>query len=280
MPGLLTTGNDPTVVMTLLAQIIDDAGLFPPESLPMHAALARHAAQLATGNPMMTGRFLCPSNRMAECRAALHDRLTLGLICHLEPHAVRGALRAIDEDPRLRLASVEGPLPEDGSALANWNLPQPVYVELLLDGDLVRNLGWLAEHGLRAKVRCGGVRADLFPAPDALAGFLKTCVKTDVPFKATAGLHHAVTNRDSETGLRHFGFLNLVIAVARAVQGAGMRDLEQALKIEKAEPLARELSGLGRGAAQRTRDLFVCFGSCSTTEPVEDVLALGLLGTA
>ena len=45
--------------MNLLAALVDDAGLFPPESLPMAEALTRHRADEAAGHLMLSGRFLC-----------------------------------------------------------------------------------------------------------------------------------------------------------------------------------------------------------------------------
>ena len=93
-----------------------------------------------------------------------------------------------------------------------------------------------------------------------------------MPFKATAGLHHAVAAPG-----RH-GFLNLLAAAA-------FGDEERALAEEDSAAF-----GLGDGRfawrgheadaaeiARVRRDVFVSFGSCSVAEPVEDLEALGLL---
>jgi len=56
----------------LLARLVDDAGLFPPEQLPMGEALARHWADEMSPSPgrsMLTHRFLCPASRLGELRA-------------------------------------------------------------------------------------------------------------------------------------------------------------------------------------------------------------------
>src|SRR5205085_6885486 len=72
-PGVrLELGPGPRPVnLGLLAALVDDAGLFPPEQLPMAAALARHRADEAAGHPMLSHRFLCPASRLAELRAEL-----------------------------------------------------------------------------------------------------------------------------------------------------------------------------------------------------------------
>jgi len=51
-----------------------------------------------------------------------------------------------------------------------------------------------------------------------------------VPFKCTAGLHHAVHHTDPATGFVHHGFLNIVAATARAIVGG---DVEGALTEER-----------------------------------------------
>ncbi|MDJ0429161.1 hypothetical protein QNA19_24815, partial [Rhodococcus fascians] len=51
-----------------------------------------------------------------------------------------------------------------------------------------------------AKFRTGGVVAEAYPDEDELASALATVIASGVPFKATAGLHHAVRNTDPHTG--------------------------------------------------------------------------------
>src|SRR5439155_19860364 len=66
---MLTSPGDTPGPPGLLAALVDDAGLFPPESLPMAEALARHRADEAAGYPMLSHRFLCPASRIGELRA-------------------------------------------------------------------------------------------------------------------------------------------------------------------------------------------------------------------
>ena len=83
------------------------------------------------------------------------------------------------------------------------------------------------------------------------------CRDAGVPFKCTAGLHHAVRH-----GEEH-GFLN-ILAATTAPAGR----LEAVLAEEDASAL---------DVARADRGLFVGFGSCSWREPVDDLIELGLL---
>src|SRR5690606_33764972 len=55
----------------LMTGLVDDAGLFPPTSLAMADALARHRRDQAAGSPVLTHRFLCPASRITELRSGL-----------------------------------------------------------------------------------------------------------------------------------------------------------------------------------------------------------------
>jgi len=126
-------------------------------------------------------------------------------------------------------------------------------------------------------VRCGGIEAELFPSVEQLADFVTAAVAAGVPFKATAGLHHAVRYRDPVTGFDHHGFLNLVVAVCRAVEGAGKEGVQAALREDDGETLAAAARTVPEATAARARSLFVGYGSCSTADPVTDLAGLGLI---
>jgi hypothetical protein len=115
-------------------------------------------------------------------------------------------------------------------------------------------VGALAAIGARAKLRCGGAA---IPSVEQVALVIACCREAGVPFKATAGLHHAVRR-----GEEH-GFLNLLAATA-----APTGRLEAVLAEE--DPAALDLDGADRR-------VFTSFGSCSWREPIEDLEELGLL---
>ncbi|MEW2347467.1 hypothetical protein AB0904_07330 [Streptomyces sp. NPDC006684] len=274
-----------TVPAALLAALVDDAGLFPPTALPMDRALARHRADLAAAHPLHTHRFLVPASRLGELRARLEpgDSLALGLVADRGAERLAADCAAVAADPRLRLALVEVPLAAfpGGVREALDALPGdvPVYAEPAARAayePLLTELGAL-ERPVGAKLRCGGVRAELFPTAPEVAAWIVACARAGVPFKATAGLHEAVRHTAPATGFRHHGYLNLLLATAAAAGGATTGEVTAVLETEDAARLARRAHALGEAGAWAARRLLVSYGSCSTSTPLRQ--AADLLGT-
>jgi hypothetical protein len=279
--------------VNLLAALVDDAGLFPPASLPMADALARHRADDAAGRLMLTGRFLCPASRLGE----LHEEwarqageraepLRLGVILDTGLDGLDAAGAEIASEPRLALEMVEVPAStEDGVAAvleALVGFEHAAFLEGPRSPEWVKTVGaWSRPGGLRgAKVRCGGARAELFPTPEELAAFVCACFEHGVPFKATAGLHSAVRHRDEDTGFVHHGFLNLVLAAVRAASRAPVDEVAAVLASTDTEALVAGARAVSGRELVASRGLFRAYGSCSTSEPVEEATRLGLLGAA
>jgi hypothetical protein len=267
----------------LFAGLVDDAGLFPPSQLPMVEALARHRMDQATGNEVLSHRFVCPASRLEELVLCLRpdDRLALSLIVSpLEAGSLEAASRRVGEEPRLELAGIEGVL-SAGVPVPAAKVPGvPVFAELPVTGNWRSGLEAVVAAGGRAgvKIRCGGMTRELFPSASQLADVLCACAAAALACKATAGLHHAVRYRDEKTGFEHHGFLNLLLAAARAAAGAGPGDVAAVLCSSDAGALVREALEMPARRAERARALLVSYGSCSTSEPVEDLLQLGCLG--
>jgi hypothetical protein len=259
----------------LFAGLIDDAGLYEPESLPMADALDRHLSGPAAGHRMLTGRFLCPASRLQELAEVLDGvRLSLALICPWEPEALRAALALVAAHRGLLLAAVEGP-EGDPALLAEVPARTACFMEVPVEEIYAVKRPADGSYGL--KVRCGGTSADAFPAPDRLAGFVLACAIAGVRFKATAGLHRAVAHVDPVTGYSHHGFLNLLLATYRASSDGDFDAVLDVLVETDAGALVAEARSLSAQDIAVTRQLFVSFGSCSTTEPIEDLHALGLI---
>jgi hypothetical protein len=165
------------------------------------------------------------------------------------------------------------------------------YIEVPLDPDpstLIRSIG---EGRRRAKVRTGGVTHEAFPRAPDLLRFLRAALDNAVPFKATAGLHHPLraayrlTYAESSPVGRMFGFLNLMLAAA--FLRSGMNESDALRLLEEEDPSAFQADDSGISWRSRRADIralsdarrlgMVSFGSCSFTEPIEDLQSLHLL---
>ena len=242
----------------LLARLIDHAPLFPPARLPLPEALAAHRRARESPEAWMLGRFVCPASRLAEVAG---EPLQLAVVLD----GAWGDTTALEGDGRVE--AVEARLAGDPAALVG--AAPEVYVELPLDGELERRIETLAGLGLRAKVRCGGERV---PASEELARFVRLCRESGVPFKATAGLHHAL--RSSE----QHGFLNLLAAAVFGGEREALEDDDPtAFAVERERFAWRGREADSDEVARVRRELFVGFGSCDFSEPVEELEALAIL---
>lgn len=257
----------------LTERLVDDAGLFPPTSLDMRDALARNARDRAAGPSMLTNRFLVTSGDLPDLLATLPagQQIELGLIHSGDADSLSEALGQAGQLVRhVELKGLDGwdGVPDD----------LPVYVEAEPRTALpdilhvVQSAKRAAPTG--AKVRCGGVSADLFPSVEELAGALRAIVNAGVPMKATAGLHSAVRNTNPQTGFDHHGFVNLLVAIDTALQDG---DVVAALAERNPDKLAQRARGIGDERATRVRDVLVSYGSCSTSSPVQQARELKLL---
>jgi hypothetical protein len=105
-------------------------------------------------------------------------------------------------------------------------------------------------------------------------------VGAGVPYKATAGLHHAVRNTDPDTGFEQHGFLNLLLATDAALRGADESDLVPILADRDGSALAERVTALTDDRVAATRATFRSFGTCSVDEPLTEMIDLGLVPNA
>ncbi|MGZ8780765.1 MAG: hypothetical protein ACXW31_12645 [Thermoanaerobaculia bacterium] len=235
----------------LLEHLIDYAGLFPPAALTMQDAVRNYARYRDGEYAWALGKFVVPQARVSEV-----------------PKEFPLSILGVDE--------VKATTEEELAAF-----PPGVYVEIA-DVALVDAI---ARHGLRAKVRTGGITPDAFPAIANVAEFLRACKAKGVAFKATAGLHHPLRcvkpltyEPNAPMGTMH-GFLNVFLAAALPDQADGV--------LAENDPSAFAFDDEGaswRGHRVSTeeiiatrRDFATSFGSCSFEEPIGDLRALGWL---
>jgi hypothetical protein len=240
----------------VLERLIDHAALFPPASMSLDDALAEDRRARESPHAGVLNRFVVPAAKLAELP---DDRPALSVVLRGAEDAELVAGADGVEAVELVLDSAR---PKPADLLAAYRALEPLgletYFELVLDEDwrdsVPAAIGAVAAVGGRVKLRCGGA---FTPSVEQVALVIACCREAGVPFKATAGLHHAVRR-----GEEH-GFLN-VLAAATAPAG----QLEAVLAEEDAAALEPSDAG---------RMLFTSFGSCSWEEPVDDLVELGLL---
>ncbi|MGH9838630.1 MAG: hypothetical protein ACREEM_07595 [Blastocatellia bacterium] len=293
-----------------LTGIIDYAGLFPPAALDMRAAVRNYDAYRQGENSRWLGRFVVPVAKLDEFEKAAGALLPDGGNDFWRLSALGGVNLSSDlnriAEFNARHAGLNSPA---GAAIIDAIeikaeqaaeiettmalIPEKLvpYFEVPIANDPTGLIKAIAGAGGRAKVRTGGVTADAFPSSFDLARFIAACAEEDVPFKATAGLHHPIRSINrltyepgSATAMMH-GFLNVFLAAAFAQNGMSVEVLEALL--EETTPEAFQFSSGGvrwrgeelvRAHLRNTRSLLaLSFGSCSFEEPIEDLKKIGLL---
>ncbi|MFF2952382.1 hypothetical protein ACFVVU_13690 [Kitasatospora sp. NPDC057965] len=273
-----------SAVPPLFQGLFDDAAVFPPGNLPVADAVPAHRAHRTAWYADAVGPLLCGAGRLGELAAAAHGpgpALRVGLVLPGGSAELGPALTAAAP---FEVAGVELATRDASEAVAALDLllppDVPAAVELpreLLRGDgLDEVLDVLVDSPYRAKFRTGGVVAGAFPDERELAGFLTGCAQRGLPYKCTAGLHHAVRHTDPVTGFEHHGFLNVLLAAQETDPAAAAEVLAE----RSGEVLAKAAHTLSDRQVTVIRNSFTAFGTCSIAEPLDDLAALGLLSSA
>jgi hypothetical protein len=239
--------------VALLGHLIDHAPTFPPASLLPAEALAEDRRARASRHSFVLSRLVWPALRLYE----------------------------LGEEPRELSVIADGPVPDDprieaievppGRNMDYGGRTRAVYLEVPLgsgeDDGAIASLGRLRLVG--AKIRCGGA---VTPSIEQLAGFIRASRLHRVPFKATAGLHHAV-RRDPEHGL-----LNLLAAVVFGDEEEALAEKDAtAFSLDRESFRWRDRKAGAAELVEARRGRLRAIGSCSFFEPVEELQALGML---
>lgn len=271
---------------TLFAGLVDDAAMFPPGNAPAVEAVAAHRGYREAGYAGLLGPLVVPDEQLAAVgRMCLRqDPRPLevsvintggagGLVAlagrsveGVRVVAVESALRDLDDlaGNAARVASAAGELPEEVR----------VFVEIPYAPGWERAVEAVEAAGLLGKIRTGSPDDSGTPAYAPLAEQLGVLVEADLPFKATAGLHHArpTPGPDPDRPVQH-GFLNVLAAVDALVEGASA--VEAAAVLRSGDPAVVAL--WDDATAARVRRRFVSFGCCGVLDPIGDLVTLGLV---
>lgn len=266
-----------------LSALIDYAGLFPPAELNVEDARREYRVARAGPHAWMLGRFIVPASRLAASPSSLDGPFSAIADGATNLAAVRELL---ERDARVEALEIPPGTDLDGLRDALGAASVPIFVEVSAEAARTSLMSELARRGYRAKLRCGGLTERAFPGVDEVATFIAEAQSAGVPFKATAGLHHPVRHRDAATGFMMHGFLNLLTAAALASRG----DCDALVRVVAEEdPAAFAFEDdclrwrderMDTSLLEETRRRgFVAYGSCSFSEPIEDLTALGMLST-
>jgi hypothetical protein len=283
---------------TLLRRVVDYAGLFPPAALDMGTAVRNYQNYLRGDHGWMLGSFVVSAARLEEfvgafeqvCCGERESPWTLSIVCTGE--AADDARRIAGfRQGAVFIGSLEAKATDPCAAEEFLELlpaARARYVEFPPER-AAEMLPVLADHGSRAKIRMGGVTPETTPSIENVTQFLTACVRERVPFKATAGLHHAIRavrplteEPDSPRATMH-GFLNLFLGAALAYFGADQQAIVRTLAEQDAsvfrvddELIRWHDHTLTADQIERVRSEFaMSFGSCSFIEPVDDMKEMG-----
>ncbi len=292
-------------VRLLLTEAIDYAGLFPPAALSMSEAVINYATYRNSNYNWMLGRFVVGVGRLREFYEAAadfvsRDASTAWRIAVVASDDLQATLRTVED---FNLANGPGIICDsiEMKAVTRYqietvsaSLPAgvSVYFEIEPKDGFDELIAATAFAEQRAKIRTGGVVPEAFPSSESVVRFVQTCVAANVPFKATAGLHHPIRCfrpltylENSVQGTMH-GFLNLFLMTGFARESyrpSFLVDLmeeefEEVFEFSDAGVKWRNEYALNLVEIEQLRAHGIhSFGSCSFDEPIADLQSLGIL---
>ncbi len=292
-------------VRALLAESIDYAGLFPPSAVAMSEAVLNYATYKNSNYNWMLGRFVVSVARLDEFLQnagdfVSRDENSVWRLSVLSGEDINDTLRRIEyfnstSGPGVIVDSIEvkaNTISKIDNTVAALPAGMNAYFELGLGENFAELVAQLAVHKQFAKIRTGGVTPEDFPGTRNIIKFVQTCFEADVPFKATAGLHHPIRcfrpltyEENAAEGTMH-GFLNLFLMTGFIREGFRETVLEHVMEEEYAEVFRfddqtatwRDEFKLNVRQIERLRASGIhSFGSCSFDEPIIDLQKLGIL---
>lgn len=267
----------------------------------MDDAVREYARYRQSSDNDLLGRFILPASRLGEFSSAAQSFVVRDDSWKISAIVSAGNENDVNvisefnaEQSGVFVDAVEMPVhaaSEVEWAANHFGKSFASFLEPPLMPDCTDLLRSIAESGVAAKLRTGGVVPSAIPPAAAVLRFIQACATLNLSFKATAGLHHAIRGQYSLTYERDaprgnmFGYLNVFLAAAFVRTGLRETDLLDLLQEEDASSIAFSDAGVtwrGNLADARCLDdtrksLALSFGSCSFTEPVDEAKQLHLI---
>lgn len=287
----------------LLADTVDYAGLFPPSQVSMKTAVENYDQYLKSENAWMLGRFITPVANLdkfkKEFDAVWKEGDTVWKISAIiadEAEKNLGKIkrfnqknenRAVIETVEIKVSSSEEIkqiariLPEN--LICYFEIPSSIILTELMTA--------IALTKTRAKIRTGGITQEAFPPIDEIVKFMRVCIAANVPFKATAGLHHPLrcvkplTYEENAPKGTMNGFLTLFLTAAFLRQNLNHNFVHELMNETDANNFTFTDDGVSwknhalsvQEVENARRKCAVSFGSCSFDEPIDDLKTLNIL---
>lgn len=286
-----------------LTGIVDYAGLFPPAKLDMSAAVHAYSRYRASEDSEFLGRFVVPAARLeefsAEAEAALGDygepwRLSViasenraQTLVHIDRFNALHEGRAVCDTVEMPVSSHD----DVHNAVSEFPESISLFLEVSAQSDPSYLISEIADTPASAKLRTGGIVESAIPTPDQVLRFISGCVEKGVPFKATAGLHHAIrgvyplTYEPDSPQAMMYGYLNIFFAsafcAAGSSEGAVLGALEETdaagFKVDSTGVWWRDHVVVHEQLTVVRQAVATSFGSCSFIEPVAEARNLNLI---
>lgn len=297
---LLSEDMMPRSLAVLLESCLDYAGTFPPAQLDLKTAFENYLRYRTGEQKALVRSFVCSVSSMKDLPEHAEPEVVLSVIGRRAENSIR---ENVDKDfailsnfyethsQNYRVQSYEiranSPLEIYNSWFLDFYRMYPgirIFIEIPFDEKtLSDSLSTLKTEGLFAKVRI--VEGNSVLSIENLAQWIVSCRNLRLPFKATAGLHYPIY--DKERGVYQHGFLNLFCAGTIGFFGKEETDLHSILKCSDSSEFrfledAFEVFGhrVEIPHIREARGWLLSFGSCSVDEPVEGLEALGYWKTA
>lgn len=289
-----------------LTELIDYAGLFPPQSHDLETAVDEYFQYVSGKDGWIVSRFVCPATRLSDLQTLLQAKpnrpdMPVSVLGTGGPDLDSWETN-LEEDARLMTAFEEAmgesapleafeialpgsgevaPVIKDLKAFESIEifLEVPLTIDLSAAFDQMADVDWIL-----AKARTGSVRAQDIPTAEQLGKFLKEALDTEVPFKLTAGLHQPFAHHDEQVGADLFGFLNVLVAItAHLREDLAMPEWIRILTDTDSNNWSLQPGGVAYMGTlfsweelEDARSFFIAVGSCSVDEPLEALEAFSV----
>ncbi len=287
------------VLRALFARWIDYAGPFPPASQSLTQAIDEFSQHRGSSAAWLLNRLVVKlsdlpaiEQRLAALPGDSDAPLPLSVVVGSNWTLTR---EQVSQPPGMlrhcRIEALEGRW--DTSAAPVWrelvDRGCELFVEVSPGTDQAEQLTRIRQSGACAKLRTGGVLPDQIPSTQMILEFLSNCRALDLPYKLTAGLHHAwpgnypLTYEPNAPTASMHGFLPVAVAALmlesdHQAQDAARAILEESspevIRIDEHSIHWRDQSWSSSACEELRRKRLKSVGSCSFTEPLADLIQI------